>query len=130
MRTIKGRDRQQVKQSEADIHDQHIDQNHPVDIEWKKQIPDKKSRQQCHCNIGEGPCEGHEDNAFPDIFKVSGIYGNGLGPSEVEKKEADCPERVYMGQWIECKPAHLFCRWISKPQGGPAVGVFMDGDGK
>jgi len=130
MRAIKGRDRQQVKKAETYIHEYQPHQCRQIDYPGKRKIPYEQSGHEGYGEIGKGSCKGHEDNAFPDVFEVSGIYRNGLGPPKVKKKETDCPERVNMRQGIECKPAHLFCRWISKPQGYPAVGVLVHCDGE
>ena len=101
-----------------------------VDFPGQKKKTDQETGDQCDTNVGHGSCKGHEDSFPPHVFKKPGVDGNGFGPSEIEEKKTDGPDRVDMGYGVQGQPAGHLGRRVSELESRPAVSVLMDCDGK
>ncbi len=56
--------------------------------------------------------KGNQDGVSPQIFEISHVYGDRFRPAEIEEEEANSAKRIDVGDGIEGKPPHLFCRRV------------------
>ena len=125
LRSVQGRDGDQVKGSEYDVDGEHLLEN---DVQGARGLQEtiEYLGDEGEENIGGYAGCRNEDESHPGGFQVAEIDRDGICPAETEEEEHERAQRVEVAPGVEGEPSQPPCGGIAHLVCYPSMGHLMD----